>query len=77
MGHHIVHLVGPHLRARLRLEQLLIADTAAGTERSVPLEDVALIVAATPDLTLTAAVLRRMAELNIPLLVCDDRFAPV
>jgi CRISPR-associated protein Cas1 len=77
MGHHILHLVGPHLRARLRLEQLYIADTAAGTERSVPLEDVALVVAATPDLTVTGAVLRRMAELNIPLLVCDERFAPV
>lgn len=77
MSHHILHLVGPHLRARLRLEQLFIADTAAGTERSVPLEDVALVIAATPDLTLTGAVLRRMAELNIPLLVCDDRFAPV
>lgn len=77
MAHHILHLVGPHLRARLRLEQLLIADTAAGTEKSVPLEDVAIVIAATPDLTLTGAVLRRMAELNIPLLVCDDRFAPV
>lgn len=53
-----------------------IEDRERGTERTVPLADVAVIVAAAPDLTLTAGALRRMAELNVLLLVCNERFEP-
>lgn len=42
----------------------------------MPLADVAVIVAAAPDLTLTAGALRRMAELNVLLLVCNEKFEP-
>lgn len=53
-----------------------IEDRERGSERTVPLADVAVIVAAAPDLTLTAGALRRMAELNVLLLVCNERFEP-
>ncbi len=53
-----------------------VEDREDGSERTVPLADVAVIVAAAPDLTLTAGALRRMAELNVLLLVCNEKFEP-
>ena len=76
MSYHILHLLSPHLRVRLKLDQLHIADTEKGTERTVPLSDVAVIVAAAQDMTVTAGALRRMAELNVLLLVCNEKFEP-
>lgn len=76
MSYHILHLLSPHLRVRCRLDQLHIADTDQGTERTVPLADVAVIVAAAPDLSVTAGALRRMAELNVLLIVCNEKFEP-
>lgn len=60
----------------MKLDQLHIEDRGQGTESTVPLADVAVIVAAAPDLTLTAGALRRMAELNVLLLVCNEKFEP-
>lgn len=76
MSYHILHLLSPHLRVRCRLDQLHVTDAETGAERTVPLADVAVIVAAAPDLTVTAGALRRMAELNVLLLVCNERFEP-
>jgi len=76
MSYHILHLLSPNLRVRLRLDQLLIADTEKKTENSVPLADVAVIVAAAPDMSVTASALRRMAELNVLLLICNEKFEP-
>src|SRR5438132_749257 len=76
MSYHILHLLSHNLRVRLKLDQLHITDTETGTERTVPLADVAVIVAASPDLSLTAGALRRMAELNVLLLVCNEKFEP-
>ena len=64
MSYHILHLLSPDLRVRLKLDQLHITDPKKGTERSVPLTDVAVIVAAAPDMIITAGALRRMADLN-------------
>src|SRR5205814_1527161 len=55
MSHHILHLLSPNLRLRLERSQLRIKDNEAGTERSVPLENVAAIVAASPNFDITAA----------------------
>src|SRR5947207_14122478 len=77
MSHHILHLLSPNLRLRLERSQLRIKDNEAGTERSVPLENVAAIVAASPNFDITAAALRRMAELNVLFLICDEKFQPV
>lgn len=76
MSYHILHLLSHHLRVRLKLDQLHITDTENGTERTVPLADVAVIVTAAPDLSLTAGALRRMAELNVLLLICNEKFEP-
>ena len=76
MSFHILHLLSPNLRVRLKLDQLQVTDTRVGTDRTVPLEDVAVIVCATPDMTVTAGVLRRMSELNVLLLVCNEKFEP-
>lgn len=76
MSHRILHLLSPGLRVRIRLEQLWVEDTEKGTKRSVPLEDVAGIVCATPDCTVTAGALRGLAQRRIPFLICDEKFAP-
>ena len=76
MSYHILHLLSHNLRVRIKLDQLHIEDRESGSERTVPLADVAVIVAAAPDLTLTAGALRRMAELNVLLLVCNEKFEP-
>ncbi len=76
MSYHILHLLSHNLHVRLKLDQLNITDTEKGTERTVPLSDVSVIVAAAPDMTVTTAALRRMAELNVLLLVCNEKFEP-
>ena len=76
MSYHILHLLSHNLRVRLKLDQLHITDTEKGTERTVPLADVAVIVAAAQDMSVTTGALRRMAELNVVLLVCNEKFEP-
>lgn len=76
MSFHILHLLSPNLRVRLRLDQLQIADTEKKTERSVPLADVAVIICASRDAEFSSSALRRMAELNVLMIVCDEKFQP-
>jgi CRISPR-associated protein Cas1 len=76
MSYHILHLLSHNLRVRLKLDQLHISDSEKGTERTVPLADVAVIVAAAQDMTITAGALRRMAELNVLMIVCNEKFEP-
>lgn len=76
MSYHILHLLSHNLRVRCKLDQLHIADSEKGTERTVPLSDVAVIVAAAQDMSVTAGALRRMAELNVLMIVCNDKFEP-
>ncbi len=61
---------------RVKLDQLHVEDREQGIERTIPLADVAVIVSAAPDLTITAGALRRMAELNVLLIVCNEKFEP-
>lgn len=76
MSYHILHLLSPHLKVRVRLDQLHVEDREKGTERTVPLADVAVIISAAPELTVTAGALRRMAELNVLFIVCNEKFEP-
>jgi CRISPR-associated protein Cas1 len=76
MSYHILHLLSPNLRVRLKLDQLHVTDTDKNTERTVPLEDVAVIISAAQDLSVTAGALRRMAELGVLFLVCNEKFEP-
>lgn len=76
MSYHILHLLSHNLRVRCKLDQLHITDAEKGTERTVPLSDVAVIVAAAQDMSITAGALRRMAELNVLMIVCNEKFEP-
>lgn len=76
MSYHILHLLSHNLRVRLKLDQLHIENREDGTERTVPLADIAVIVAAAQDMSVTTGALRRMAELNVLLLVCNEKFEP-
>lgn len=76
MSYHILHLLSHNLRVRCKLDQLHITDSERGTERTVPLSDIAVIVAAAQDMCVTAGALRRMAELNVLMIVCNEKFEP-
>jgi CRISPR-associated protein Cas1 len=76
MSYHILHLLSPNLRVRLKLDQLHVTDTEKNTERTVPIADIAVIISAAQDLTVTAGALRRMAELGVLFLVCNEKFEP-
>ncbi len=76
MSHHIIHLLSPGLRVRMRLDQLHVTDKGKGAEKSIPLRDIALVVCAAPDASFTAGALRRAAELGVVVLVCDEKFSP-
>ena len=76
MSYHILHLLSHNLRVRCKLDQLHITDSEKGTERTVPLSDIAVIVAAAQDMSVTAGALRRMAELNVLMIVCNEKFEP-
>lgn len=73
---HIIHLLGPHLSARLAREQLVIVDREKRTERTVPVEDIAALICAANDTVFTSSALRRLAELNVPVLVCNESYEP-
>jgi len=76
MSHHILHLLSHNLRVRLKLDQLHIADTEKGKEKAVPLADIAVIICAARDAEFTSSALRRMAELNVLLIICNEKFEP-
>lgn len=76
MSYHILHLLSHSLRVRLKLDQLHITDMESGNDRTVPLADVAVIVCAARDTEFSASSLRRMAELNVLLLICNEKFEP-
>lgn len=60
----------------MKLDQLHIVDAETKAEKSVPLADVAVIVSAAPDMTVSSGALRRMAELNVLLIICNEKFEP-
>ena len=76
MSYHILHLLSHSLKVRIKLDQLHITDLDSGTDKTVPLADVAVIVCAARDTEFSASSLRRMAELNVLLLVCNEKFEP-
>lgn len=76
MSYHILHLIGPELRIRIDHERFAIEEKLKNRTSHVPIEDVAIVVSSAPDLVLTGAALRKMAERRIVHLVCDDRHRP-
>ena len=76
MSYHILHLLSHNLKVRIKLDQLYITDLDSGVDKSVPLADVAVIVCAARDTEFSSSSLRRMAELNVLLLICNEKFEP-
>lgn len=76
MSQHIIHLLSYDLRVRCELDRLVIHNRASGEEKIVPLQDIAIIIAAAPDFAVTGGALRRMADLGVLMLVCNERFEP-
>ncbi len=76
MSYHILHLLSHNLRIRIKLDQLHVTDLDKGTDKTVPLADVAVIVCAARDTEFSSTSLRRMAELNVLLLICNEKFEP-
>lgn len=76
MSYHILHLLSPELHIRLDKERIHILNRETNQEEFVPLEDVAVIICASPDANFTAGALRRMAEMNVPLLITNQKFEP-
>ena len=76
MSYHILHLLSHNLKVRIKLDQLYITDLDSGVDKSVPLADVAVIVCAARDTEFSSSALRRMAELNVLLLICNEKFEP-
>jgi len=76
MSYHILHLLSHNLKVRIKLDQLHITDLDSGMDKSVPLADVAVIVCAARDTEFSSSSLRRMAELNVLLLICNEKFEP-
>lgn len=76
MSQHIIHLLSHDLRVRCELDRLIIRNRTSAEEKVVPLQDIAIIIAAAPDFSVTGVSLRRMAELGVLLLICNERFEP-
>jgi CRISPR-associated protein Cas1 len=76
MSYHILHLLSHNLKVRIKLDQLHVTDLDSGTDKSVPLADVAVIVCASRDTEFSSSSLRLMAELNVLLLICNEKFEP-
>ncbi len=56
--------------------QLIVADKKAGTERSVPIEDLGFVVFEHPHISFTQSVMQLLAENNTAVVFCDARYHP-
>lgn len=76
MGFYIVHLVSFDQYLSIDKDRLSIKNRKTGEKRFLPLDDIALVISATPQMTVTAKALSRLSEKKIPLLVCNEKFQP-
>ncbi len=60
-------------RLSVRRQKLLIV---TDTERTIPIEDILTIMLENQQITVTGAVLSRLAEAGVLIYVCDDRHLP-
>lgn len=59
----------------IRLEQL-IWENAEGEKRSVPVEDIGIIILESEKISITTACLQSLAEKNVAVVVCDKSHTP-
>lgn len=63
-------------RLTTRYEQL-VYDGEDGVHRTFPIEDVGYVIVETPQMSITGAVLQKLAAANVALVVCDGSHMPV
>ncbi|MBR6387868.1 MAG: type II CRISPR-associated endonuclease Cas1 [Thermoguttaceae bacterium] len=63
------------VRLRVRDRQLKVLDGETVRD-SVPIEDVAVVVLAHPQLSVSLELLRQLLDANVVIVVCDDRSVP-
>lgn len=76
MQNRIIELASDPVRLRVR-NRLLEVRSDAGVQASIPVADVAVVVAAQPQVTFTHAVLGSLAEAGGVFVVCDPRRQPI
>ncbi len=62
--------------ARLRVERDQLLVEQGGDPAPLPLEDVAALILESPQITLSAALLARLARHDVTLIACDERHLP-
>jgi len=77
MGYHIIHLLGYDYYVKIDHEQLSITDQKTDDVTIIPLDDIAMVIAASPRVMVTTPALAGLAQKNIPLVSCNKKFEPV
>lgn len=62
---------------KTRNEQLVMQLEETGEEKSVPIEDIGLVVLDHQQITITQALLAKLLDNNTALITCDDKHHPV
>lgn len=74
--------IGRTAQLSLRLSQLVVAmrdgddGSGAKTERTIPIEDIGVLVLDSPHITITNAVLSRLVAEGVAVVTCDDKSMP-
>lgn len=76
MTNRIIEIAEGPVRLRIELNQLVI-EKKEEPVRTVPLEDVAILICATTQASYTHSVFSECAKLNIPIVLCGERSLPV
>lgn len=61
---------------RTRNEQLFIQNTETGEEKSVPIEDIGIVILDNQQITITQALLAKLLENNTAVINCDNAHLP-
>jgi len=60
----------------IQLNQLIISVKDRDTKKSVPIEDIAIVILDHPQITITHTVIRKLLDNNVALLSCDQKHMP-
>lgn len=59
-----------------RQQQLVVQNTETKNEKTVPIEDIALVVLENPQITVTLPTLQQLNANNVAVICCDDKHMP-
>ncbi|TAJ02097.1 hypothetical protein DMA11_24515 [Marinilabiliaceae bacterium JC017] len=61
---------------RTHFEQLVVCLKKENQERSVPIEDIALVVLENPQITITLPALQKLNAANVAVICCNEKHHP-